>query len=417
MDIIQSLKKLAVVLVVLTGIFYSCEKEEKPWTINSKIEIAEVPEAYLYKVNEDRSDTLIDSTSVTNHAFTFEGINNSDKLSVYRIKFAKGHGNGLTVLINNGDNINIEILGEYKNIYSGNDIQSEYAKYLKVKQKEVDLMKELVTRMSTSTPDKAEANTKWYTSETKKLNQDKADVISKIKSPELNAYLALDEILTSSIADKEKFELLANSITDEGKATADGNKALEILKYFDAYDLLFQSIQMDYETLKNKYEELNSDNKNSKFGKQVSDRIATLESLDYGKVAPPINAKTIDGKSFDLAQVKAKFILIDFWASWCGPCREENKNYVNLYKQFHDKSFEIVGYSLDTDAKKWKEAVTKDDLSWINISNLKKQKDDSILKSFQIEAVPSNIILKDGKIVARNLFSYELEDFLNQNLY
>jgi len=420
-QIIIKMKNRNLIILAVTlfsSLFFSCNNAKEPWNIKSKIEIAEVPEAYLYKVNADRTDVLIDSTNVTDHNFVFSGINDSDSLGVYRIKFSKGHGNGINVFINNGDKVDIEILGEYKNIYSGNSIQDAYTSYLKVKQKEVDLMKELMTRMNPkATPEQLEASRTWYVESTKKLDQDKADVISKINIPELNAYLALDEIYTSSISDKNKFELLSNSLTKEGKETIYGKNTLEILQYFDAYNLLFQSIQMDYETLHQKYEQLDKANKDSKFGIEIANKLSVLENLGYGKKAPLLEAKTISGKKFDLNQIKAKITLVDFWASWCGPCREENKNYVNLYKQFNSKGFEIVGYSLDTDANNWKKAVKNDGLIWTNVSNLKKQKEDNILKSYQIDAVPSNIILKDGKIIARNLFGYELEDFLNQNLY
>lgn len=406
------------VFTVLMSLLYSCNKAKQPWLINSKIEITDVPEAYLYKVNMDRTDSLIDSTNISNHKFAFNGLNNSDNLGIYRIKFSKGHGTGLTVLVNNGDKINVEVLGEYKNVYEGNEIQSDYSKYLQIKQKEVDLMKDLMTRMDQkATPEQLETNRKWYADNTKSIIQEKSDIISKINTSELNAYLALDEILTSSIVDKVKFEVFSNSLTNEGKETIYGKKVLEILQYFDAYDLLFQSAIINYEELYQKYGELDNTNKKSKFGLEVSNKLSALEALDYGKIAPPIKAKTLDGKEFDLNQVKSKIILIDFWASWCGPCRVENKNYVNLYKQFNDKGIEIVGYSLDSDMNNWKKAVKKDGLLWINISNLKKQKEDSVIESYQIDAVPSNIILKDGRIVARNLFGYELEDFLNQNLY
>ena len=202
-----------VAFALLMNLFYSCDKVEKPWTLNSKIEIAEVPEAYLYKVNVDRTDSLIDSTSISNHNFSFNGLNNSDNISIYRIKFSKGHGDGLTVLVKNGDEISVEILGEYKSVYTGNEIQSDYSKYLQTKQKEVDLMKELMTRIDPkATPEQLEASRKWYTDNTKSIIQEKADFISKINNSELNAYLALDEILTSSIADRDKFEVFTNSL-------------------------------------------------------------------------------------------------------------------------------------------------------------------------------------------------------------
>ena len=408
----------AILVMALVGFLYSCNKVESPWTINAQIETDGISEVYLYKISSNRTDSLIDSTNVSQHKFSFKGLNDTGSLGVYSIKFNKGHGSGLACFVNNGDEINIEVLGEYKNVYTGNENQTDYSTFMAIKQQELDLMKELMTRMDPkASTEELAANRKWYTDETNSINAEKAKLISKINNPELNGYLALDEIRISSIIDKNKIELYANSLTESGKKTVYGKKVSEILQYFDAYSLLFESLQIDYEQLHQKYEQLDNVNKESIFGVEIHDKLAVLEALNYGKMAPPLVAKTLEGKEFNLEQVKSKIILIDFWASWCGPCREENKSYKNLYKQFKDKGLEIVGYSLDTDLNNWKKAVNDDGLIWINISNLRKQKEDDIIKSYMIDAVPSNILLKDGKIVGRNLFGYELEDFLNSNLY
>ena len=95
--------------------------------------------------------------------------------------------------------------------------------------------------------------------------------------------------------------------------------------------------------------------------------------------------------------------IIDFWASWCGPCRGENPNVVALYNEFHAQGLNIIGVSLDKDAAKWKEAIAKDGLTWPQISNLKYW-DEPIAKMYNVESIPATFILDaKGNIVAKDL--------------
>ena len=104
-----------------------------------------------------------------------------------------------------------------------------------------------------------------------------------------------------------------------------------------------------------------------------------------------------------------KITIIDFWASWCGPCRQENPNVVALYNEYHSKGLNIIGVSLDTNAAKWKEAIAKDKLAWTQISNLKGW-EDPIAKQYQIEGIPATLLLDEkGMIIGKDLRGEQLE--------
>ncbi len=103
-----------------------------------------------------------------------------------------------------------------------------------------------------------------------------------------------------------------------------------------------------------------------------------------------------------------KITIVDFWASWCAPCRAEMPNVVAIYKEFHDKGLNIVGVSLDKDAAKWKEAIAKDKLTWTHVSHLKFW-DEPIAAQYQVQSIPATFILDaSGKVVAKDLKGDEL---------
>lgn len=145
--------------------------------------------------------------------------------------------------------------------------------------------------------------------------------------------------------------------------------------------------------------------KSAKNIKKVLDAIKNdpAAKVEVGGKAPEFSAKNPEGKQISLKESMGKVTIIDFWASWCGPCRGENPNVVALYKEMHAKGLNIIGVSLDKDAAKWKEAIAKDGLVWPQISNLKFW-DEPIAKQYNVESIPATFILDaKGVIVARDL--------------
>jgi len=140
------------------------------------------------------------------------------------------------------------------------------------------------------------------------------------------------------------------------------------------------------------------------FSKQVED----MKKLPVGSAAPEISLHSPGGKEIALSSLKGKVVVIDFWASWCGPCRREMPEMVSLYHDFKGKGLEIYGVSLDDNADAWKTAIAHDGITWTQVSDLKKW-DSKAASDYGIEEIPHTILLdNEGKIVARGLNPHEL---------
>ncbi len=131
-----------------------------------------------------------------------------------------------------------------------------------------------------------------------------------------------------------------------------------------------------------------------------------------GATAPNFTQKDVDGKPVSLSDYKGKYVLVEFWASWCAPCRAESPNLLKQYAAYKDKGFEILGVSVDSDKAKWLEAIKKDGLTWTQVSDLKGWESDA-RKVYGISGVPANFLVSpDGKIVGAHLTGEKLNQKL-----
>ena len=141
-----------------------------------------------------------------------------------------------------------------------------------------------------------------------------------------------------------------------------------------------------------------------------------MKKADVGAIAPDFSAPTPEGKMVSLKEAMGKYTIIDFWASWCKPCRRENPNVVRVYKKYHDKGLNIISISLDKESQKqrWIQAIEDDKLTWTNISNLKFWREPIALQ-YNVRSIPATFLIdSEGKIIAKNLRGIALENKMKE---
>lgn len=153
---------------------------------------------------------------------------------------------------------------------------------------------------------------------------------------------------------------------------------------------------------------------NSPYVKDLDGIIKQLEHVQIGQVAPEFTLPDTEGTPVKLSGFRGKYVLLDFWASWCPPCRRENPNVVKAYQAYKDKNFTVIGISLDKDKAKWLKGIADDNLTWTHLSDLKYW-DSEIPALYGVRAIPSNLLLDpEGVIIGKDLRGEALHEALKQ---
>ena len=363
------MKKLA--LLALTGILFSCNSNG--YKISGEIKgLADGTKVFLEKRDLITGITPVDTVKIENGKFTFEG--ETKEPAIHSIRFENVNG-GFAIVVENGDIdavINKDSLSKAKisGTYNNEELMKYNAEMDKIQRKLNDFQIKNRPTMQGAQQKKDTATIhrlqKEYINITKEFAVKNEEYIQKNPKSFLSVLL-IEGMFNQQDPQAEKVKKYYDSLADEVKMTSPGKK--------------------------------------------IKEKLDKLKTVEVGQKAPDFSGPTPDGKTISLKQSLGKVTIIDFWASWCAPCRKENPNVVALYNELHSKGLNIIGVSLDREGEvnQWKEAIAKDKLTWNHISNLKFW-DDPIAKQYNIQSIPSTFILdKNGIIVAKNLSGAELK--------
>jgi thiol-disulfide isomerase/thioredoxin len=198
---------------------------------------------------------------------------------------------------------------------------------------------------------------------------------------------------------QEEKKLQESDLAFRKKIALNSNSIVGALSLSD----LINNKKLNNEEIKSIYDSFSDEVKDHTFGRTINETIAKMTKTDVGATALPFEAPTPEGEMLSLDKAMGKLTLIDFWASWCKPCRMENPNVVSVYNEYKDKGFNIISVSLDKNKSSWERAIEQDNMDWYHVSNLKYWSE-PIAKDWGVRSIPATFLIDEkGIILAKNL--------------